>query len=62
MNIVLRYWEASVYGGLRQFHQAKGFDLDSQDLARHLGVPLYQLSNEMVAPSTHCESAQHSSI
>ncbi|KAK7035603.1 hypothetical protein R3P38DRAFT_601831 [Favolaschia claudopus] len=36
-------WSATVYAGLRQFHQGKGFDPDSQDLARHLGVPLYQL-------------------
>ncbi|KAJ7434592.1 hypothetical protein FB451DRAFT_1003079, partial [Mycena latifolia] len=36
-------WDASVYEGLRQFHQAKGFDPYSQDVALHLGVPLYQL-------------------
>ncbi|KAJ7024199.1 hypothetical protein C8F04DRAFT_922513, partial [Mycena alexandri] len=24
-------WDTSVYAGLRQFHQAKGFDPDSQD-------------------------------
>ncbi|KAK7035601.1 hypothetical protein R3P38DRAFT_601760 [Favolaschia claudopus] len=33
---------ATVYAGLRQFHQGKGFDPNSQDVARHLGVPLYQ--------------------
>ncbi|KAF8181361.1 hypothetical protein K438DRAFT_1550313, partial [Mycena galopus ATCC 62051] len=32
-----------VYAGLRQFHRAKGFDPDSQDVARHLGYPLYHL-------------------
>ncbi|KAJ6462888.1 hypothetical protein C8R45DRAFT_778284, partial [Mycena sanguinolenta] len=37
------YWDASVYEGLRQFHQAKGFDSYSQDVARHLGEPLYQV-------------------
>ncbi|KAJ6592724.1 hypothetical protein B0H19DRAFT_907060, partial [Mycena capillaripes] len=36
-------WDASVYAGLRQFHQAQGFDPDRQDVARHLGEPLYQL-------------------
>ncbi|KAJ7679410.1 hypothetical protein DFH06DRAFT_975168, partial [Mycena polygramma] len=41
------YWEASVYAGLRQFHQAKGFDPDSQDVARHLGEPLYQLTGDV---------------
>ncbi|KAJ6480424.1 hypothetical protein C8R45DRAFT_777016, partial [Mycena sanguinolenta] len=36
-------WDACVYEGLRQFHRAKGFDPERQDLARQLGVPLYQL-------------------
>ncbi|KAJ6462961.1 hypothetical protein C8R45DRAFT_940621 [Mycena sanguinolenta] len=36
--------DARVYAGLRQFHEAKSFHLDSQDVARHLGHPLYQLS------------------
>ncbi|KAJ7875052.1 hypothetical protein B0H13DRAFT_2057054 [Mycena leptocephala] len=36
-------WDATVYAGLRQFHQAKGFDPDSLDLARELGCPLYQI-------------------
>jgi hypothetical protein len=39
-------WDSSVYSGLRQFHQAKGFDADSQDIARHIGYPLYQLSTD----------------
>ncbi|KAJ6462861.1 hypothetical protein C8R45DRAFT_1177636, partial [Mycena sanguinolenta] len=30
-------WDPSVYEGLRQFHEAKGFDPYSQDVARHLG-------------------------
>ncbi|KAJ6512401.1 hypothetical protein C8R45DRAFT_1087579 [Mycena sanguinolenta] len=37
-------WDASVYAGLHQFHEAKGFDPGSQDVARHLGHELYQLS------------------
>ncbi|KAK7035575.1 hypothetical protein R3P38DRAFT_3483294 [Favolaschia claudopus] len=36
-------WSDTIYAGLRQFHQGKGFDPDSQELARYLGVPLYQL-------------------
>ncbi|KAJ7696339.1 hypothetical protein B0H16DRAFT_1265423, partial [Mycena metata] len=36
-------WDTSVYAGLPQFHQAKGFDPESQDIARHLGQPLYEL-------------------
>ncbi|KAF7377107.1 hypothetical protein MSAN_00129700 [Mycena sanguinolenta] len=39
-------WDASVYEGLRQFHQAKGFDPYSQDVAQHLGLPLYVLSSQ----------------
>ncbi|KAJ7910821.1 hypothetical protein B0H13DRAFT_2484730, partial [Mycena leptocephala] len=50
-----RCWDDNVYAGLRQFHQAKGFDPDSQDIARHLGEPLYQLSNEIDAPFAHVE-------
>jgi hypothetical protein len=34
-------WDASVYAGLRKFHEGKGFDPDSQDVARHLGEPLF---------------------
>ncbi|KAJ6462867.1 hypothetical protein C8R45DRAFT_1177655, partial [Mycena sanguinolenta] len=39
-------WDASVYEGLHQFHQAKSFDPYSQDIARHLGYPLYQTSSK----------------
>jgi hypothetical protein len=46
-------WDESVYAGLRQFHEAKGFDPDSQDIARHLGKPLYQLMREMDIPFAH---------
>ncbi|KAF7330666.1 hypothetical protein MSAN_02451900 [Mycena sanguinolenta] len=44
------YWDDGVYEGLSQFHQAKGFDPYSQDIARHLGLPLFQLSSEVEAP------------
>ncbi|KAJ7669921.1 hypothetical protein DFH06DRAFT_1372340, partial [Mycena polygramma] len=37
-------WDSSVYTGLAKFHLAKGFDPYSQDLARHLGMPLCRLS------------------
>ncbi|KAJ7033803.1 hypothetical protein C8F04DRAFT_609650 [Mycena alexandri] len=46
-------WDASVYAGLRQFHAAKGFDPDSQDVARHLGYPLYELSGKIDVPFAH---------
>ncbi|KAJ7687133.1 hypothetical protein B0H17DRAFT_909495, partial [Mycena rosella] len=38
------FWDASVYDGLRQFHEAKGFDPYSQDVARYMGHRLYELS------------------
>ncbi|KAJ7189985.1 hypothetical protein GGX14DRAFT_55672 [Mycena pura] len=42
MKLWGRSWNGSVYSGLRQFHSGKGFDADSQDVARHIGVPLYE--------------------
>ncbi|KAJ7795749.1 hypothetical protein B0H14DRAFT_2391341, partial [Mycena olivaceomarginata] len=50
-------WDSGVYEGLRQFHQAKGFDPDSQELALHLGEPLYELSSQTNTSFAHCESA-----
>jgi hypothetical protein len=49
-------WDASVYAGLRQFRQAKGFDPDNQDVARHLGKPLCQLASEIDPLFAHGES------
>ncbi|KAJ6450162.1 hypothetical protein C8R45DRAFT_1043829 [Mycena sanguinolenta] len=40
-----RSWDARVYAGLRQFHQAKGFDPDTDDLVRHLDKGFFQLFN-----------------
>jgi hypothetical protein len=53
MTIYGMSWDASIYTGLRQFHRAKGFDPDSQDVARHLGKPIYQLAREMDIPFAH---------
>ncbi|KAJ6451194.1 hypothetical protein C8R45DRAFT_946404 [Mycena sanguinolenta] len=39
-------FDRSVYAGLRQFHQGKGFDPESQDVARHEGHSLFGLSTE----------------
>ncbi|KAJ7184975.1 hypothetical protein C8R46DRAFT_469105, partial [Mycena filopes] len=36
-------WDATVYAGLRRFYVAKGFNPDTQDVARCLGFPLHQL-------------------
>ncbi|KAJ7036912.1 hypothetical protein C8F04DRAFT_1036137 [Mycena alexandri] len=50
-----KFWDASVYAGLRKFHQAKGFDPDSQEVALHLGEPLYRLPRDVNPPSAHSE-------
>jgi hypothetical protein len=49
-------WDGSVYVGLHQFHEGKGFDPDSQDVARHLGYPLFCLPRELDAPFARSES------
>ncbi|KAF7351759.1 hypothetical protein MSAN_01609200 [Mycena sanguinolenta] len=38
------FWDEAVYAGLRRFHQGKGYDPDSQDVARELSYPLFELS------------------
>ncbi|KAJ7509614.1 hypothetical protein B0H11DRAFT_1846685 [Mycena galericulata] len=49
-GVNLREYE---YSALRQFHQAKGFDPDSPDVARHLGYPFYQIYPQTDAPFAH---------
>ncbi|KAJ7745937.1 hypothetical protein DFH07DRAFT_14274 [Mycena maculata] len=44
-------WDGSVYVGLHQFHEGKGFNPNSQDVARHLGYPLVWLPREPGPPS-----------
>ncbi|KAJ6484697.1 hypothetical protein C8R45DRAFT_290444 [Mycena sanguinolenta] len=39
-------WDESVYAGVHHFQWAKGFDPYSQDAARQLGHPLYQLCTD----------------
>ncbi|KAF8181426.1 hypothetical protein K438DRAFT_1183551 [Mycena galopus ATCC 62051] len=51
-------WDANVYASLRRFHQAKGFDPDSQGVARHLGYPLYELSRKFQGPFAHIDEEQ----
>ncbi|KAF7362673.1 hypothetical protein MVEN_00616600 [Mycena venus] len=48
-NIIGHSWDASVYAGLRQFHQAKGFDPDSQEVPLHFERPLFRLSKDIDA-------------
>jgi hypothetical protein len=53
------YWSGSVYAGLRQFHHVKGFEPDSEDLARHLGYPLCEVSSELDSPFALGKLSRH---
>jgi hypothetical protein len=48
-------WDASVFAGIRQFQQAKGFNPYSQKVAIELQCPLYQVSCERNDLYAHCE-------
>jgi hypothetical protein len=53
-----RSWDASVYDGILQFHEDKGFDPYSQEVAIELGYPLLQVSCDretLFAHRTHVE-------
>jgi hypothetical protein len=52
-----RSWDTNVYEGLRNFHRGKGFDPDTQDLARYLQYPLYELSSKDNSPFAHGKPA-----
>ncbi|KAJ7928248.1 hypothetical protein B0H13DRAFT_2182367 [Mycena leptocephala] len=54
-------WDADVYAALHQFHRAKGFDPESQDVARHLGYPLYQLPSAVDPLFAHVDDADSDS-
>ncbi|KAJ7664144.1 hypothetical protein B0H17DRAFT_1019734 [Mycena rosella] len=56
MSVHLQTWDARVYEGLSQFHEGKGFDPHSQDIALHLGYPLYQLSGTPDTSFAHGEN------
>ncbi|KAJ6566391.1 hypothetical protein B0H19DRAFT_709837 [Mycena capillaripes] len=61
-RIVGYSWETSVYAGIREFQRAKGFDPESQDVARHLGHQLLYPFNETDAPFAHVnEEEEYSS-
>ncbi|KAJ7745106.1 hypothetical protein B0H16DRAFT_1558859 [Mycena metata] len=51
------YLERSVYGGLGQLYRGKGYDPDTQDLARELEYPLYHLSGTSKITKGNCKSA-----
>lgn len=41
MSVTGLLWDSSVYDGIRQFHEAKGFDPSSQDVGVELRYPLF---------------------
>ncbi|KAF7353126.1 hypothetical protein MSAN_01500000 [Mycena sanguinolenta] len=41
------YWDHSVYEGLQRFHEGKGFDPYSREVARQLGYPLYEVLSDL---------------
>ncbi|KAJ7231620.1 hypothetical protein C8J57DRAFT_1027940, partial [Mycena rebaudengoi] len=43
MEVYGRCWTQEVYARFRQFYESKGFDTNTQDLARRLGYPLYEV-------------------
>ncbi|KAJ7605161.1 hypothetical protein FB45DRAFT_1042604 [Roridomyces roridus] len=45
--------DASVYAGLREFHAAKGFDPESQELAIQFDYPLFELSRASRVDRNH---------
>ncbi|KAJ7808379.1 hypothetical protein B0H14DRAFT_2870282 [Mycena olivaceomarginata] len=49
------FCDSIVYGGVRQFHEAKGFDPDSQEVATHFGYPLFEVSCEQDDPGAHLQ-------
>jgi hypothetical protein len=53
------WWHDSFYAGLRHFHEEKGFHPASQDVARHLGYPLFEMYNP---PAPFAFSAAHLTI
>ncbi|KAF7337295.1 hypothetical protein MSAN_02282100 [Mycena sanguinolenta] len=40
-------WHRSAYEGLQRFHQGKGFDPNSWEVARQLGYPLYEVLGDL---------------
>lgn len=45
VHVRASHWDESVYAGLRKFHEAKGFNPGSQDVARDLGDALWQIKD-----------------
>ncbi|KAJ7846606.1 hypothetical protein B0H14DRAFT_2771694 [Mycena olivaceomarginata] len=55
VEITGQSWCGSVYQGLRYFHHGKGFDPDSQNIARYLQLPLFRVSEALKPSSAYVE-------
>ncbi|KAJ7880828.1 hypothetical protein B0H13DRAFT_2345435 [Mycena leptocephala] len=53
MWVGTKSWDTSVYDGILQLHQAKGFDPYSQEVAIELGWPLLHVYCDRETLSTH---------
>ncbi|KAJ7111338.1 hypothetical protein C8R44DRAFT_799332 [Mycena epipterygia] len=49
------YWPSSAYEGLRDFHRGKGFNSESQDVARHLGYSLWEVAPDYQPMFAHID-------
>ncbi|KAJ7104858.1 hypothetical protein C8R44DRAFT_715545 [Mycena epipterygia] len=49
-------WPENMYAALSRFHAGKGFDPNSQDIARHLGYPIFELS---CTPNVECAHSEY---
>ncbi|KAF8215563.1 hypothetical protein K438DRAFT_2007919 [Mycena galopus ATCC 62051] len=55
MTVVGNHWSSSAYEGVREFHRGKGFDPESQDVARHLGYSLWEVASNHKPTFAHSE-------
>ncbi|KAJ6577905.1 hypothetical protein B0H19DRAFT_930793, partial [Mycena capillaripes] len=53
MKLWVRSWDDKVYTGIRQFHEAKGFDPYGEEFVQGLEYSLYQVANEQETPFAH---------
>ncbi|KAJ7603848.1 hypothetical protein FB45DRAFT_78665 [Roridomyces roridus] len=55
VQVSCRRWDTSVYEGLSKFHASKGFNPYSQDLAKHLGVPVMEVAGDRETLHAHVD-------
>ncbi|KAF7368637.1 hypothetical protein MVEN_00187900 [Mycena venus] len=55
MGVVGNHWPSSAYEGVREFHRRKGFDPESQDVAKHLGYSLWEIASDHKPTFAHID-------